>query len=212
MDPLLAAARPLFAPAFQAFGAPVTWLELVAFVLSLWMVACNMRVNPLAWPLAMISSALYALLFLDGRLYGQAGLQGVFIGFAAWGWWQWLHGTTAEGAALRVRRLGRAGRWKALAVLALAWPLLALLLGSGTDSQVPWWDAFPTAGSLIGQWLLGRKYIENWIAWAVVNAVSVALFVHQGLWLTVLLYALFFVLSWAGWRAWRRIEDTGAAG
>lgn len=205
MDTWLAAARPLFAPAFSAWGSPVTWLEIVAFVLSLWMVACNMRVRPLAWPLAMISSALYALLFLDSRLYGEAGLQLVFIAFAAWGWWQWLRGTNDDGTPLRVHRLAPARRWRVLAAMALAWPAIALLLAHGTDSDVPWWDAFPTAGSLVGQWLLGRKYLENWVAWAIVNTVSVALFAHKGLWLTVLLYALFTVLSIAGWRAWRAL-------
>lgn len=207
MDTWLATARPLFAPAFSAWGSPVTWLEIVAFLLSLWMVACNMRVRPLAWPLAMISSALYALLFLDSRLYGEAWLQVVFIAFAAWGWWQWLRGTHADGTPLRVHRLAPAQRWRVLAAMALAWPAIALLLAHGTDSDVPWWDAFPTAGSLVGQWLLGRKFVENWLAWAIVNTVSVALFAHKGLWLTVLLYTLFTVLSIVGWRAWRTLAD-----
>ena len=41
---------------------------------------------------------------------------------------------------------------------------------------MPWFDAFPTAASLVGQWLLGRKYVENWLVWLVVNVVSVATF------------------------------------
>ena len=52
--------------------------------------------------------------------------------------------------------------------------------------------------------LLGRKYIENWAVWVVVNVVSVGLFAYKGLWLTVLLYTLFIALSVAGWRAWQR--------
>jgi nicotinamide mononucleotide transporter len=34
--------------------------------------------------------------------------------------------------------------------------------------------------------------------------VSVALFAYKGLWLTVVLYAVFIVLSFAGWRQWKR--------
>ena len=37
----------------------------------------------------------------------------------------------------------------------------------------------------------------------VINAVSVALFVHKELWLTALLYALFTAMSVWGWRAWQ---------
>jgi len=51
--------------------------------------------------------------------------------------------------------------------------------------------------------LLARKFIENWGVWLVVNIVSVGLFVHKGLWLTVVLYAVFVALSIAGYLAWR---------
>lgn len=56
----------------------------------------------------------------------------------------------------------------------------------------------------MGQFLLGRKFIENWAVWIVVNAVSVGLFTYKGLWLTVGLYTLFIALSVFGWRAWRK--------
>ena len=195
----------MFSAAFTAWGSPVTWLEIVAFVMAIVMVLLNMRVNPLAWPLAIASSLLYLLLFWHSRLYGEAGLQIVFAAVGFWGWWQWLRGTQDDGRPLAVRDLGARGRWSAALAFAVAWPALALLLDNATDSDVPWWDAFPTAGSLLGQWLLGRKYIENWPVWVIVNIASVALFSIKGLWLTVLLYTIFIGMSFAGWRAWRRI-------
>ena len=208
MDALLQALQPFFAPAFTLWGSPVSALEIVAFVLALVMVVLNMRVNPLAWPLAIISSLLYFALFWSSKLYGDASLQILFAVVALWGWWQWLRGTEAGGAALQVRALGPRGRWWLLIALALAWPATGLFLKRYTDTDVPWWDAFPTAASVIGQWLLGRKYIENWLAWIVVNVVSVGLFAYKGLWLTMLLYTLFIAMSFMGWRAWRRLAAT----
>jgi nicotinamide mononucleotide transporter len=205
MDGLLQSAQPLLAPAFSLWGSPVTWVELVAFVLSLAMVLCNIRVNVLAWPLAIAASLLYFLLFWDSRLYGEASLQLFFVIVALWGWWQWLRGRMADGAALRVRSLSPRARLGLLAAVLLAWPLLGSLLRHATDSDVPWWDALPTTGSLAGQWLLGRKYVENWPVWVAVNAVSVGLFAWKGLWLTVLLYGLFLLMALWGWRAWQRL-------
>lgn len=193
------------APVLTLWGAQVSGLEIFAFILALAMVVLNMRVHPAAWPLAMVSSLLYVALFWNSRLYGDAGLQVFFALMAAWGWWQWLRGTTADGSALTVRALPARQRGWTLIAFGLAWPVLGLFLRRYTDTDVPWWDAFPTALSVLGQWLLGRKYIENWIAWAVVNLVSVALFAYKGLWLTVLLYALFAVMSALGWRAWKRM-------
>jgi nicotinamide mononucleotide transporter len=205
MHALLDALRPLLAAAFTLWGSPVTWLEIAAFVLAVWMVRLNMRVNPLGWPLAIVTSLMYWLLFADSRLYGEATLQLFFAAVAGWGWWEWLRGTDAAGAPLHVRSLGRAGRVRLLLATLAAWPLLGLLLHRYTDSNVPWWDAFPTVASLSGQWLLGRKYVENWPTWLLVNLVSLMLFAYKGLWLTVLLYALFAVLSVMGWREWRAL-------
>jgi nicotinamide mononucleotide transporter len=202
MNDFLAATAPLLAPAFSVAGSAITWLEIVAVGLSVAMVLCNLQVNPMGWPLAIAASALYGLLFVHSRLYGEAALQGVFIALACWGWWQWLRGTTSQGDRLPVRALTARQRGWALGLTLAAWPLLGLLLDHATDSDVPYLDALPTVGSITAQVLLARKWLDNWPAWLAVNAVSVALFAAKGLWLTVALYALFALLSVVGWRAW----------
>jgi len=206
MDALASQIKPMLLPAFTLWGSPVTWLEMVAFGLSVAMVLGNMRVQPVAWPLAIASSLLYFLLFHDARMYGEAGLQLLFVGLSFWGWWQWLRGTTADGKKLRVRTLTPEGRRRVVLLTAIAWPLLGTLLAARSDSDVPWWDALPTAGSLAGQWLLGRQYTENWLVWIAVNVISISLFAYKGLWLTVLLYIVFTAMAIIGWRQWRTLQ------
>ena len=137
IDSLRALLATALTPWFTLLGSPVTGLELAAFVLSLWMVACNLRVNPLAWPLAIASSLLYGVLFAHSRLYGEAGLQLLFVALAGWGWWQWLRGTGADGQALRVRRLTALQRLQFAGRTLEAWRRVGLLLQHGTDSDVP---------------------------------------------------------------------------
>ncbi len=194
----------LFSNAFSLWGSPTTWLEIVAFILALAMVGFNIRELHWGWPLAIISSLLYFALFWQSKLYGDASLQIFFALIALWGWWQWLRGGRGGGAGLHVARLTRSGLFWTISVSALLWPVTGYFLKRYTDTDVPWWDAFPTALSVVGQFLLGRKYIENWLMWIVVNVVSVALFAYKGLWLTVILYTLFIALSVVGWRAWQR--------
>ena len=86
LDQVLQFTSPLLADAFTLWGSPTSWLEVAGFVLSVWMVGCNMRVDPLGWPLAIASSLLYALLFLHSKLYGEASLQLFFVAVAGWGW------------------------------------------------------------------------------------------------------------------------------
>lgn len=204
-------------PAFVLWGAPVTWLEIAAFALALGCVVLSMLEIHWGWGLTILSSLLYGWLFLDSRLYGESGLQLFFVAVAVWGWWQWLHGrrrgagaSVSTQAGLRIARLDARGRWLVLAAWALGWPLLALLLGRFTDTDVPWLDAFPTVGSVIGQVLLGRKLLENWPVWVLVNLASVGLFAFKGLWLTAILYAVFVVLAVLGWLRWHRVAPAEA--
>ena len=191
------------AEAFTLWGSPTTWLELAAFVIALAMVGCNIREIHWGWPLAIISSLMYVAVFWRSRLYGDASLQVFFAAVAGWGWYQWLRGVRPDGSALHVTRLGRTGLLRMLAACALLWPVTGLFLKFLTDTDVPWWDGFTTALSVVGQFLLGRKFIENWLVWIIVNVVSVGLFIYKGLWLTTILYAIFIGLSVVGYRAWK---------
>jgi len=203
----------MFEPAFALLGATVTWLELWAFLLALACVICNVFEIHWGWPLAFVSSALYAWLFLASRLYGEGGLQLFFAGTAAWGWWQWLFGrrvdARGETEPLAVAHLRTRVRLAICSLWVIAWPATGFVLAHITDTDVPYFDAFPTIGSVVGQILLGRKFIENWLVWFVVNVASVGLFVYKGLWLTVVLYVIFALLALAGWMRWRRVEAAG---
>ncbi len=195
----------MLATAFTLLGTAVTWLEVIAFVLALANIACNVFEIHWAWPLTIVASALYAWLFYTSKLYGEAGVNVFFAVAAVWGWWQWLRGhRTNSDAPLRIARLDRSGKILTFGAWAALWVVCALLLRNITDSDVPVADAFVTAGSIVGTVLLGRKFIENWPLWLVVNAASVALFAYKGLQLTVVLYVIFFLLAIWGWVGWTR--------
>jgi nicotinamide mononucleotide transporter len=199
----------MFETAFTLLGSPVTWLELIAFVLALANIVCNVFEIHWGWPLTMAASALYVWLFYASKLYGEAGVNLFFVIAAIWGWWQWLRGRRAAPMApLEIEQLNSKG-WVVCGVAyAVLWAICGLLLRGITDSDAPWADGFVTAGSVVGTVLLGRKFIENWAVWLVVNAASVALFMYKGLHLTVVLYLLFFLMAIWGWLSWNKRINT----
>lgn len=184
-------------------------VELAGFVLSLAMVYCNIKEIHWGWPLAILSSALYGLVFWNSQLYGEASLQMMFIVLAFWGWHQWRKGMQASSSEmqtpspLRISHLSPAELKQSAAVTVLAWPVMAYFLNRYTDSDVAIWDALVTSLSLLGQYLLAKKKIENWWVWLVVNIITVGLMTFKALWLTSLLYVLFAILSYIGLKAWR---------
>jgi nicotinamide mononucleotide transporter len=200
LSPLIAF---LNSPAFMLLGSPASWAEVMGALLGIAMVLCNIRQIHWGWPLAFASSVLYFFVFWDSKLFGDASLQIFFAIMAAWGWWQWLRGVSDDGQILKVHTLSKQGLFKLIASSAVLWGLTGLFLLNFTTTDVPWWDAFPTALSIVATFLLGRKYIENWPMWILVNIVGMALFAYKGLWLTVGLYGVFAVMALVGWRAWR---------
>jgi nicotinamide mononucleotide transporter len=185
------------------FGLTTTPLELISFVLSVLTVLLNIRQNHWAWLFAIVSSAAYGMVFFGARLYGDMGLQVVFIVVSIWGWYSWLHGG-AQRQALHVTRLERAGWIASLIGWAIGFVLLAWFLKAFTDTDVPHADGFLTAGSLLGQVLLSRKKVENWHAWIAVDILYVGLYVYKHLILTAILYGVFVVMALVGLRAWQR--------
>lgn len=190
--------------AFTLLETPVTWLEVLAFVLALANVACNVYEIHWGWPLTIGASLLYAWLFEASKLYGEASVNVFFALTAVWGWWQWLKGHRSNDPnPLSPQRLPRTAALLYGAAWGVLWLLCSGLLHFVTDSDVVWADGFVTAGSVVGTVLLGRKFIENWGVWLVVNAASMVLFAYKGLTLTVVLYGIFFVLALWGWFGWK---------
>ena len=195
----------MLATAFTLLGAAVTWLEVIAFVLALANITCNVFEIHWGWPLTIVASILYAWLFYASKLYGDASVNVFFAVTAVWGWWQWLRGHRGDSAApLTIARLDTTGWRNLVASWEELWFTCAIVLRFITDSDVPWADGFVTAGSVVGTVLLARKFIENWLVWLIVNAVSVALFAYKALYLTALLYVIFFALAVWGWIGWRQ--------
>ncbi len=196
-------------------GVATSPLELVSFILSVATVWLNIRQSHWGWLFAIISSATYGLVFFGSRLYGDMGLQLVFIAVSFFGWYQWLHGGDSHEIsrdALPVSTLDTRGRWCAAAGWLAGFALLAWFLKTYTDTDVPNSDGFLTAGSLVGQLLLSRKKVENWHVWIIVDVLYVALYLHKHLVLTAVLYAVFVGMAVIGLRAWSHDATDGGNG
>jgi nicotinamide mononucleotide transporter len=194
-------------------------LELVGFVFGVAAVWLMTRQHIAAWPVGMVNVALYAVLFTRAGLYSDAGLQVVYVGLSAYGWWRWTRGALSTErdaydpsmpSALPVTRTPpREATLAALAALSL-WLTLALLTSRLPGTSLPWLDSALVAGSLVTQWLAARKRLENWACWVVLDVGYVALFVWKALFLTAALYAVFIALAVRGHIAWSRTIEAPA--
>jgi nicotinamide mononucleotide transporter len=177
-------------------------LEVVAAVFGVVSVYLSTRQNIWSWPTAIVNVALYAIVFFNGRLYGQMGLQAVYLALSVYGWYQWLYGGESR-TRLRVSRASPRMLGLLLGLNLVGFVALAALLRR-TDAVLPSLDALLTTTSLVAQWMMTRKILETWILWIAVDIVYVPMFLTQGLPATAGLYSVFLGLAVLGFRDWRR--------
>lgn len=157
------------------------------------------------WIASIVMPAIYLYIFYEAGLYADFGINIYYLLIAIYGWFAWKYGGGQEKTALPISHIGIQSCLK-LGILFIATFIgIAWLLTNFTDSTVPWWDSFTTALSIVGMWMLARKYIEQWWVWMVVDVVSVGLYTYKELYATALLYAFYAAICVLGYRKWKEL-------
>jgi nicotinamide mononucleotide transporter len=175
--------------------------ELVATCAGLMNVYLAARASKWNWFFGIITVTLYMIIFFQVKLYCDMCLQIVFLGLQVYGIVQWSRGGHQS---LQVTKAGPKIQLVALGLFSLLFILFIYLLKSYTDSTTIVMDAFITALSLVAQWMMCKKWLENWWLWMVVDIVSIKMYLIKHLYLTSGLYAAFFIICCFGYRVWQR--------
>lgn len=178
-------------------------LEMVAAAFGIVSVWLSTREHIASWPTALVNVALYFVVFQRARLYADMGLQAIYFALSLYGWYEWKYG----GAGRTELPVSRTTRRQALVLVPLGVAgsaALGLVLMRGTDAALPWLDSALAVTSLLAQWMMTRKLLENWLVWIVADVAYVAMFLSKALYVTAGLYFVFLLLAIKGWFDWRR--------
>ena len=177
--------------------------EVLAVITGIISVYLSTRENIWSWPTALVNVALYFVVFYETKLYADMGLQVVYFALSLYGWYEWLYGGENR-TELHVSRTSPAlgVRLAMIAVACVA--VLGTVLARFTDAALPYIDSATAGTSLVAQWMMTRKILENWAVWVAVDVVYIAMFVFKRLYLTAGLYSVFLVLAIMGYVQWKR--------
>ncbi len=180
-------------------------LQIVGVVLGLLYLWLEYRANIYLWVVGMIMPVVHGALYFTSGLYADASMQLYYVLAGVYGLAVWHRAPRQRRPEMAISHIP----WRATAILAAVYTLLHAVLYFAlkylTDSTVPFWDAMTTAMSVVAMWMLSRKYMEQWLGWLAVDAITVALYLYKGIPLTAGLYALYCVLAVAGYMRWRRV-------
>lgn len=178
-------------------------LEGLAFFLGLISVWLTVRQNLWCWPIGLVQVALTFVVVLRADLLADAALQVFFFVIQIYGWYQWKHGGLG-GAELAVSRTPRKLLVGLLCLIAVGGAGLGAVLDRSTRAALPYLDSTQALMSVVAQWMLARKYLENWQLWIAVNVMTILLYAKKSLYLLAFQYGVFLLMAVAGYLAWKR--------
>lgn len=181
----------------------LNYYELFAVIFGFIAVYFNTRENVLGWPVGIVGVVLSGIVFYQAKLYSDFSLHIIYVILGFYGWYEWLYGGKSK-SELKVSTLTRGLLGILILLGAIGTVGIGYFFDIYTDADLAYWDAFTTAYSLVGQYMLARKKIENWILWIIVDAVASGMYVYKGLYLLALLYFLYLGLATYGYLNWKK--------
>lgn len=188
---------------------PDSILEILGFSIGLLYLWWEYHANPKVWLASVIMPAISMWIYYSKGLYADFGINIYYLVIAVYGFVIWTRGgsgsTGKKKASLPIAHTPRWAWVVAIVGTLVLWRGIWWILVSFTDSTVPVADAFTTSLSIVGLWMLARKYAEQWLAWFVVDIVCCGLYLYKGLPFYCALYGIYTVIAIFGYRKWLRL-------
>lgn len=161
------------------------------------------------WVMLFITSICYGIVYFITGLYAMMALQFYYIYMAISTFIIWGRSSRTgvksdqNDSGIQVRKLNPRVALASIGVSALAFIALGFIFGL-TDNPRPWVDSAAAVLSMLATYWLSKKYIEQWYVWLVCNAISIWLYISQGMWPTMILYIAYTLMSIIGLILWKK--------
>lgn len=187
-------------------------LEIIGVVVGVIYLWLEYRASIYLWIASIVMPAIYLFVYYDAGLYADTAINIYYLAIALYGWAAWKWGFSFSRKAeeqpqkeLPISHITARG-WIAMAALYVVMQLaITAALTYLTDSDVAWFNGLTSALSIVGMYMLARKYIEQWWVWLVVDILSAGLYFYKDLHFTAVLYAAYAVIAVAGYFKWKQL-------
>lgn len=207
------------------------YIEIAGVAVGLVYIYLEYRASIWLWVAGIVMPALYIYIYYAAGLYADMGINvyyllASFYGIAVWLGWgsRFLAKRERNKNSSPIESTETAQKEKspqvlpishmpsryyppAVAICLLFFVVIAWILVNFTDSVVPYMDSLTTAMSVVALWMLAHKYVEQWFAWILVNAISCGLYFYVGINYTALLYGLYVIIAIFGYFKWLKLME-----
>ncbi len=180
------------------------WAEIIATITGVLCVYLQTKEKVSAWFFGIISVSLLAMIFLDAHLVSDFILHIIFLILNIYGWWTWRNYRNEQHNENKALILSKNGWVIVVSTILLVTPLWGYTMLRYFNADFAYFDAFTTVGSLVAQYLLAKKYIENWLVWIIVDIVAIGVYTFKGLFFVTFLFMVYLVLCTKGYLDWKK--------
>jgi len=184
----------------------MNFLELFGTIVGLIYLWLEYRASIYLWIAGIIMPAIYIFIYYQAGLYADFGINIYYLIAAIYVWIYWKYG---GGKGLQDKLPITHTPKKQILPLIFTYLafqfLITWILINFTDSNVPWLDSFTTALSIVGMWMLAKKYVEQWWVWVIVDVVCFGLYLYKELYFTAILYGLYAIIAIFGYYKWKKL-------
>lgn len=177
-------------------------IEIIGFVLGVCYLYYEYHASNWVWLFSLLMPMVSMYVYFNAGLYADFSINIYYLVASLYGLIIWRGTKRKKGAVISHIGLSKA-LLSAFAMLAL-WLCIYLILVNFTDSTVPVMDALTTAISIVGTWMLAKKYIEQWFAWIIVDAINIGLYIYKDIPFYATLYAIYTIVAYFGYRNWKK--------
>jgi nicotinamide mononucleotide transporter len=181
------------------------WIELFGTISGLLYIWFSIRHSIWLWPIGLLTSAAYIIVFYQSKLFADMSLQVYYLIVSIYGWFHWVFGKQKldKTGELKISKL-KPYQW-IIAITACVFLTIAYYpLGKYFGASYPIWDGLITGGSIVATWMLTRKIIEQWIFWIIIDGASIGLVIAKERYLTVILMTVYTVMAFVGYMKWKK--------
>ena len=184
-------------------------IEVVGVIFGLLSVWFAVKEDNWTWPTGFVNSVLFGILFWGNRWYVNVGLQILYVLYNLYSWYMWLYGGKNRTAPV-IKRTPASAWWALGAAVCVGTLVVGRTFALYTDDMVPYWDAVTVALSLVAQYMLTFKWLENWWVWIIANVIYLGLGVFNRNYIFAGLQIVNIGLSVMGYLAWKKDWRTGS--
>ena len=181
-----------------------SWIEWLGSLAGIIGVYFSIKEKIAAWALFLVCYAVYIYLSYQAELYAAVAMNAFFIVISIYGWLNWSTALTTGIASINISKATKKGLIVALTFIFFGTIGIGGALHIFTSAYMPYLDACALCSSFTAQWMLSRKYVENWFFWILADLIYLGLWLAQGYLVSAILFTIFISLATRGCLEWRR--------